>query len=195
MTVVRWIMLAFILLSLTACHQALLVTPSLGPVDASKQRSELPRQVESACTSFIMHTIPSGGDPLLEATAKLTSTAKVDGHVEVTVERATYFWLLGHTTCTTVSGTPFRYGKKPSTRTKRSKPVVRTSTPVKPPTPKVECTFICERFGKIMETNQMLQRSATQRCNSRCARDSGFQECVTKVSTSRAAKFCESVGR
>jgi hypothetical protein len=195
MTVVRWITVAFLTLSVAGCHQALLVTPSLGPMDASKQRSELPRQVESACTSFIMHAIPSGGDPLVEATTQLTSTANIDGHVEVTVERATYFWLLGHTTCTTVSGTPFRYGKKPPKRTKRSKPAVRTAAAVKPATPKVECTFICERFGKIMETNQMLQRSATQRCNSRCARDSTFQECVTKASTSRAAKFCESVGR
>ena len=195
MNLARWIAVPSLMLALTACHQAVVVAPSLGPVNPTQPRNERPRQSTSACTSFILHTIPSGGDPVASATEELRGTPGVDGFVGLTVEQSTYFWLLGHTTCTTVSANPFTYGAKRGVRNKAPKTPVRLPTPARASTPVVECTLICERFGKIMETNQMLQRRATQRCNTRCARDRSFQECVTKASTSRAARFCESVGR
>ena len=199
MKVVHWIAVLCLTFILSACHQAVVVAPSLGPIDDEKQRVERPRTSASSCTSFILHAIPSGGDPVALATDALKTTPGVDGFVSVTVEQATYFWLLGHTTCTTVSANPFKYGT--NARASRSKRKTAPKTPVRLPssarttTPVVECTLICERFGRIMETNQMLQRQATQRCNSRCERDRGFQECVTKASTSRAARFCETRGR
>jgi len=195
MTLVRWIVAPLVVLIISACHQAVLVAPSLGPVNPTKHRQELPRKTVSACTSFIMHAIPSGGDPVAETASELKASPGIDGHVGVTLEQATYFWFLGHTTCTTLSAIPFKYGGAKTVRKKAPKTPVRVSTPPRPTTPVVECTLICERFGKIMENNQMLQRRATQRCNTRCARDRSFQECVTKASTSRAAKFCESVRR
>ena len=195
MKLVQWIVISSLMLTLAACHQAVGVAPSLGPVNPAKQRTEGARKEVSACTTFLLHAIPSGGDPVAEATEDLRTTPGVDGFVGVTVEQATYFWLLGHTTCTTVSATPFTYQATRSTRKKAPKTPLRVPTPARTSTPVVECTLICERFGRIMETNQMLQRRATQRCNTRCARDRTFQECVTKASTSRAAKFCESAGR
>ena len=178
--------------ALSACHHAVGIVPSLSPVHPTKTRKDLPKRQVTSCKSFLLHAIPTGDDPVADATTQLESTKAADGVTGVTVEQSTYFWFLGHTTCTTVSGTPFRYTSTGPVPGKKAKQPVRPPPRQRVSTPVVECSLACERFGKILENSQLLQRRAVVRCNNRCAVDRAFQTCVTRASTPQAARLCES---
>jgi hypothetical protein len=182
-----WIATCLATLALGACHQATLISPSLSPVD-DKPRFEFPKVSESSCTSYILHMIPTGGDPLKEATSALTDKKVADGYVEVTGEQATVFWILGHTTCTTIAARPFKYVSR---KTSKPRPKPPTKTVRKPKAPLVDCGIVCERYGKIAATQGLLQQDFTKRCKRRCPADRLYHQCVTRASTPRAAAQCE----
>lgn len=184
-----WIAILIATLALGACHHATLIAPSLSPVD-DKPRRELPKVSKTACVSYILHMIPTGGDPLKDATSALTERKIGDGYVEVTGEQSTVFWLLGHTTCTTVSARPFKYVSRTKSKRSLKTPTKTVRTP-KPPQPLVECGLVCERYGKIAATQGLLQQNFTRRCKRRCPADRIYHQCVTRASTPSAAVQCE----
>lgn len=195
MTPIRWIAQCCLVFSLTACHQSVLISPSLSPVDIGRRRATQPRTSVSACTSYLLHAIPTGGKPLREATETLRSKKGVDGFVEVTAEESTIFWILGHTACTTVSARPFVY-ERPRRKSRSQATSLPRKTPKGPkPTPVLDCGLVCERFGRITATQGVLQQRATKRCKSRCPSDLGYHQCATRASSPMAAARCEAMAK
>jgi hypothetical protein len=197
-----------------ACgHGPVVMSPSLGPVDASRPMVRYQPIQGTSCAS------------MLDAIWDMKRLVGVDGYVEVSVEKKG---------CWTATAYPFTYGnerKDLSVRRRSARPVSahgegarvatehtanvapapretarpapaarraqpRSAAPASPPAPRMTldratCEPVCRAFGKHAGTTALIQRVVSDRCISRCTSgDTGYYECVSRTRGVKDVKRC-----
>ena len=193
----------------TGCgHGPIVLSPSLGPVDASRPMVRYQPIQGTSCAS------------MLDAIWDMKRLVGVDGYVEVTVQKEK---------CWTATAYPFTYGvnKKslsvrprsaassgmmaPAEAPPQAAPVrrevarpapaparraVERRAPEPAPAPRVTldqatCEPVCRAFGKHAGTTALIQRVVSDRCVSRCAGgDSAYYDCVSRARGVKDVKRC-----
>jgi hypothetical protein len=203
--------------ALAGCHMSRILVPSIGPVDPVRPTVRYPAIQGRACEHFIFHFIPTGANPLVEATWEMQRLENADGYVQVTVEDHLAVWFFGHSVCTTVTGYPFTYGTEPKElRVRgagsaqqgapmrpppREKPAVEEPPPGPPPVPAArellnqqECASACAAFGKLAGATELIQRVVAEKCQTRCLdADRPYFQCVKRAREAADVKTCNAL--
>ncbi len=94
-------------------NHAVNISPSLGPVDATRPMVRYKPIQGEVCNPILFYGIPLGDNSLIDALWEMKRLIGVDGYVEVAVEERYIYWVFGYTVCTVVTAYPFTYGDEP----------------------------------------------------------------------------------
>jgi hypothetical protein len=175
------------------------LSPSLGPVDASRPMVRYQPIQGTSCKSMV------------DAIWEMKRLVGVDGYVEVSIQKER---------CWTATAYPFTYGTKRKEFSVRSQSSeggggvspqvaqpVRTSASPRAareparreaaPAPSARtlgqatCEPVCRAFGKHAGTTALIQRVVSDRCTSRCTSgDSAYYDCVSRARGVTDVKRC-----